>query len=148
MAADETGVSPLYLAHHEPRDYDRCVRVGSVHLCRRCLLLWPITFAVLALALAGIRWPTALDVPILIAVPIPATFEFVLEHWGLLPYRPSLELLVTPPLAAAIGIGLHRYLFHPDDNLFWGVVVVHTFLWGTASTAATLVNSDPGPTTT
>ena len=116
-------VSPIWLSHHEPSEYSRCVRVGEAHLCRRCLLLWPLTFAVLALAGAGVRWGRSLDPYLLVALPAPAVAEFVLEHLGYVRYRPVLQAVVTAPLACALGVGFDRYLGRQGDPLFWGVVV-------------------------
>ena len=63
---------PLWLSHHAPADLDRCVTVGGHHVCRRCLLLWPLTFAILALAAAGVRWPRGADGLLLVLLPLPA----------------------------------------------------------------------------
>ena len=34
--------TPMYLSHHWPSDYDRCAVVGGMHICRRCLVLYPV----------------------------------------------------------------------------------------------------------
>ncbi len=115
----------MWLAHHYPEDYDRCVLIGRTHVCRRCAVLYPIAFAVLGLALAGIRWPTRLDPVLLILLPLPAVAEFVAEHLGLIRTHPVLQVVVTVPLAVALGAGFDRYLHHPADLLWWGVVVVY-----------------------
>ena len=120
--ADES-ISPLWIAHHYPEDYDRCVVVGRSHVCRRCLALYPIAFAVMVLALAGVRWPTDLDPWLLVALPLPSVVEFVLEHVGVIDYQPVRQVVLTIPLAVALGVGFARYLRHPADLLFWGVVV-------------------------
>jgi len=120
--ADES-ISPLWLAHHYPDDYDRCVVIGRAHVCRRCLALYPVAFAVMALALAGVRWPRAIDPWLLIALPVPSVIEFVLEHLGVVGYQPRRQVLLTIPLAFALGVGFARYLHRPTDPLFWGVVV-------------------------
>jgi hypothetical protein len=116
-------ISPLWLAHHYPEDYDRCVVIGRSHVCRRCLVLYPIAFVVMGLALADVRWPTSLDTVLLILLPVPSVVEFVLEHLGVVGYRPLRQVLLTVPLAAALGVGFARYLDHQADPLFWGVVV-------------------------
>ena len=54
MTMEMTGGSPLWLSHHPPHELDRCVVVGGRHVCRRCVLLWPLTFVAFALALAGV----------------------------------------------------------------------------------------------
>ena len=121
----DAGVSPMWLSHHEPADYDRCVRIGRRHVCRRCLALYPVAFAVLILAGAGVRWPASLDGVLLVALPLPAVAEFVLEHLGVTGYRPGRQVLVTLPLALALGVGFDRYLDDHTDPVFWGTVVVY-----------------------
>lgn len=126
-------LAPLWLTHHSARDQDRCALIGRVTVCRRCLLLWPLTYVVLALALIGVRWPASADPVMLVALPVPAVAEFVLEHWGHLTYRPRLQAAVTVPLALALGAGLERYVHHPGDGLFWWVVIVDTSICLTAA---------------
>jgi len=113
----------MWLAHHYPEDYDRCVLVGRTHVCRRCLVLYPIAFGVLALALAGVRWPASLDAWLLPLLPLPAVVEFVGEHLGWFPARPLVQVAVTIPLGVALGAGFYRYLHHPADPLWWAVVI-------------------------
>jgi hypothetical protein len=120
-----SGGTPLWLSHHQPDELDRCVVVGGRHACRRCLLLWPLTFVAFALALAGVRWPRSADDLLLVVLPLPAVLEFVTEHVGRLPYRPRLQAAVTVPLAAALGVGFDRYVHHPGDTLWWAVVAVY-----------------------
>jgi len=121
-SADES-ISPLWLAHHYPEDYDRCVVVGRTHVCRRCIVLYPVAFVVMGLALADVRWPDALDPWLLVLLPAPAIVEFVLEHLGRASYHPWRQTLLTVPMAVALGVGFARYLEDHTDLLFWGVVV-------------------------
>src|SRR5438270_6060583 len=96
---------PMWLSHHYPEDYDRCVRVGNRYICRRCLVLYPVAFLAMALALAGARWPKSLDSVLLVVLPLPAVAEFVLEHLGAIGYRPRFQAAVTVPLGVALGVG-------------------------------------------
>jgi hypothetical protein len=130
-------VSPLWLSHHHPADYGRCVLIGATRVCRRCLVLYPITFVVLALARAGVRWPASLDPLLLVLLPLPAVAEFLAEHLGMGGYRPRLQLAATVPLGVALGVAFDRYLDRQTDPLFWGVVVVY----GGACFAALLVGA-------
>jgi hypothetical protein len=116
---------PVWLSHHQPGQLDRCLVIGGRHVCRRCLLLWPLAFVVFALALAGARWPRSADDLLLVLLPLPAVAEFVLEHAGRWPYRAARQLALTVPLAAALGVGFDRYVHRPGDSLFWSVVVVY-----------------------
>ena len=122
-AADS--VSALWIAHHYPEDYDRCVAVGRTHVCRRCLALYPLAFVIMGLTLAGARWPIGLDPVLLVLLPLPSVVEYVLEHVGVVHYQPTRQVLLTLPLAVALGVGFGRYLRHPGDLLFWGVVIVY-----------------------
>ena len=134
--ADES-ISPLWIAHHYPEDYDRCVVIGRAHVCRRCLALYPIAFVVMALARAGVRWPVGLDPWLLVALPVPSVVEFVLEHLGVIRYQPMRQVVLTVPLALALGVGFARYLDRQSDPLFWAVVV----LYGGVCLLATLIGA-------
>jgi len=118
-------VSPLWLSHHYPADYGRCVLIGGAQVCRRCLVVYPIMFVVLGLALAGVRWPTSLDPVLLVLLPLPAVADFLAEHLAARGYRAPLQVAVTVPLGIALGVAFDRYLDRQTDPLFWGVVVVY-----------------------
>jgi len=134
-------VSPLWLSHHDPSAYDRCVLVGRTRVCRRCLVLYPLAFLVLALAVAGVRPPRSLDPVLLVLLPLPAVAEFFAEHLTGFGYRPALQMAATVPLAPALGVGFDRYLDRQTDPLFWGVVVVY----GGACFGALLVGASRRP---
>ncbi|MFZ4519413.1 MAG: hypothetical protein ACOYOP_13555 [Microthrixaceae bacterium] len=118
----------LWLSHHWPEDYDRCARIGHTHVCRRCLWFWPTTFAVLLAALAGLRWPTALDPWLLVLLPVPVVVEWWAEHLGLARYSAPRQVVLSLLAAPAVGVGLARYLERPGDPLFWGVVAAYAVL--------------------
>jgi hypothetical protein len=118
-------VSPLWLSHHFPEQYDRCVLIGSRHVCRRCLALYPLAFAVMFLSLAGVHWPGSWDGVLLVVLPLPAVVEFVAEQLGAVRYRPRRQVLVTIPLALALGRGFALYVDDPGSRLFWGIVVAY-----------------------
>ena len=126
----EGWITPLWLAHHYPDGYDRCVRIGRSHVCRRCLVLYPLAVAVLLVGLA-IGAPAAspldgmLTAVLLVALPIPAVIEWTLEHSGVVAYSPRRQVLVSVPLGLGLGAGFVRYLDNLTDPLFWGVVVVY-----------------------
>lgn len=136
MRTDEPRIlTPLWLSHHFPEDYDRCVAIGERHVCRRCLVLYPLAFAVMALSMVG-PWPGSLDGWLLVLLPLPALVELVLEHLGVVRYQPVRQVVLTVPLAVALGRGFAIYLDDPTSRLFWGVVLVYggiglgTSLWG------------------
>lgn len=117
--------TPLWLSHHQPEHYDRCITVGRRAICRRCAVLYPLAFVVAALSLAGIGWPDALDPWLLALLPLPAVVEFCLEQSGRLAYDVGRQILVTVPLAVALGRGFARYIEDPTDLLFWAMVLVY-----------------------
>ena len=125
-------ITPLWLAHHYPEDYDRCVRIGRSHVCRRCLALYPVAFVVMV-ATAGWQPPTPVDVVIVALLPLPGVVEFVAEHLGAVRYSPRRQVALTVPLAVGLGRGLARYLEDRTDPLFWSVVVVYALVCGLAA---------------
>lgn len=130
MAARE--VTPLWLSHHWPDDYDRCVLVAGRHVCRRCLVLYPVAFAVMALSLAGLRLPGPAEVVAMVLLPLPAVIEFCVEHVGRSHHSPRRLVAVTVPLGIALGLGFGRYLRSPGDPGFWAVVLGYGLAAGLA----------------
>ena len=116
-------VTALWLSHHYPDDYDRCAVVARRHVCRRCLVLYPLAAVAMAVGLVGSPWPDRWDVVLLAVLPLPAVVEFVGEHLGWLTYRPRRQVAVTVPLGLALGIGLARYLGDQGDLAFWAMVL-------------------------
>lgn len=118
-------VTPMWLAHHFPEDYDRCAFLAGRHICRRCLVLYPLTFAVMALTFATIPDSTRLDRAVMILLPVPAVIEFLLEQFGVIEYSPRRQVVLTIPLAIALGRGFSIYVNRPTSLLFWGTVVFY-----------------------
>jgi hypothetical protein len=125
-------LTPLWLSHHFPDEYGRCVVIGRTHVCRRCLVLYPLAFAVMFLALAGAHWPGRYDGLFIVVLPMPAVVEFVAEQVGLVRHHPLRQVLVTVPLAVGLGAGFAMYLRDPTSRLFWGVVLGYGLVCGTA----------------
>ena len=118
-ATDET---PLWLSHHYPDDYDRCVVVKGRHVCRRCIVLYPTAIvAGIVLAVAG-PWPTELDPWLLWLLPLPAVAEFVLEHRNVIKHSPTRLVVFTIPLAIACARMYQLYLDDAGNSLVWTVV--------------------------
>lgn len=135
--------TPLWLSHHWPEDYDRCVRIGRRHLCRRCLAFYPVWLVAVVAALAGLRWPVAWDSWILWLLPVPVVAEWWLEHLGVLGYSATRNVVTSVICAIGVGVAFSRYLLDPGDPLFWAGVVVFAVLC-----AVPLVISRRGAATT
>jgi hypothetical protein len=89
-------------------------------------VLYPITFAVLILARAGVRWPMSLDAVLILALSLPTVGEFVFEHVGLIRYRPRRQDALTIPAGVALGVSFDRYLGSHTDPLFWATAVAYS----------------------
>jgi hypothetical protein len=88
-------------------------------------VLYPLAFAVAGLSLAGLGWSRTLDPWLLVLLPLPAVVEFCLEQSGRIAYSRSRQIVVTIPLALALGRGFARYVEDPADLLFWAMVLVY-----------------------
>jgi hypothetical protein len=130
---DRAVTTPLWLSHHQPDGYARCLAVGGRHVCRRCSVVYPVAFAVLAVSLAGAA-PTRFDPWVMALLPLPAVVEWFGEHLGHLAYSPSRQIATSVPLGIALGRGFARYLDDPADLAFWAMVL----LYGGACLAVTL----------
>ena len=64
--------TPLWLSHHWPHDFDRCVDVRGYKVCRRCAVLYPLgLLSALVLGAVG-SWPEAMDPWLVWLLPAPA----------------------------------------------------------------------------
>lgn len=135
-------MNPLLLSHHPPSQYDRCLRVGRYHVCRRCAVLYPLAFVVALASVLGAHWPATWDSTLLFLLPLPVTLEFAIERFGGIRYAPRRQMLLTVIAAPAFGRGLARYALHPTDRLFWGMVLL---FGGAALLSLLLTGRDSGP---
>ncbi|MDH3682607.1 MAG: hypothetical protein OEV40_21950 [Acidimicrobiia bacterium] len=129
------GRRDLWLAHHWPADYgERCVRIGSRHVCRRCAALYPLGFAVAFLAAAGLApWPAALDPAAIWVLSVPATAAYVGEAVGLVRYDTRWQVGTTLLAALAFGRALGYELVDRWSSQFWGPIAVFGGIWFLAS---------------
>ncbi len=114
----------LWLSHHHPEQHERCVRVLGHPVCRRCLLLWPAAYGLIALQVvlrSPGRHPLDLLLPLLL---LPPVVEFLEVHMGLRPYSAGRTWLLTPLLALAMGRLLYRCMVIPWDPATWAVILV------------------------
>ncbi len=134
-ATDHRARRQLWLTHHWPKDYpQRCVRVGSRHVCRRCAALYPLGFVVAFLAAFGLPlWPTSWDPAAIWLLCIPATVAFVGEAIGLFRYSAKWQVAAMLITALAFGRGLGYELVDRWSAEFWQPVAVFGGLWFFAS---------------
>jgi len=118
--------TPMWLSHHWPADYDRCAVVGGLHLCRRCLVLYPVALLTALVISIGSWWPHRIDAWVLWLLPLPGVIEFVLDNLRLIRYSPPRQVLLSGAGAVAAGIGYVRYLDDAVDALVWSVVGVYS----------------------
>ena len=118
--------TPMWLSHHWPGDYDRCAVVAGRHVCRRCLVLYPLALVAGVAISIGSWWPSSLDPRVLWLFPLPGVIEFALDNLGLIGYSPRRQMILSAGGALAAGVGYVRYLHHPTDPLVWSVLGVYT----------------------
>jgi uncharacterized membrane protein len=128
--AEERAGKQMWLTHHWPDEYERCVVIGGRHVCRRCLVLYSSSFLVAALLLAGVSlWPERLELWLIWGLCIPASIDFVGEQLGLFRYSARRQLAVTLLLGPALGAGFAHELDDSWSWEFWGPVLVFCTLW-------------------
>lgn len=124
--------TPVWLSHHPPETRgERCVQVGGVHLCRRCLALWPLTYGGLALLfLGGAPVDHPLDHWLFLSL-LPPVVEYVGVHRKWWDYRPWRVWFFSALLAPGLARLFHRHLHRPLDpeNLAWLAVVAVPCAW-------------------
>ncbi len=118
--------TPMWLSHHWPGQYDRCAVVAGMHVCRRCLVLYPLALVTGVAIGIGSWWPHGLDAWVLWLFPLPGVIEFVLDNLGRISYSPVRQMVLSAAGAVAAGLGYVRYLDDTLDPLVWTVVGVYT----------------------
>lgn len=118
--------TPMWLSHHWPGQYDRCAVVAGLHICRRCLVLYPLALVTGVAISIGSWWPHGLDAWVLWLLPLPGVVEFVLDNVGTIRYSPTRQMVLSAGGAVAAGVGYVRYLHDTTDPLAWSVLGVYT----------------------
>ena len=120
----------MWHAHHWPDDYERCVQIGGRPVCRRCFVLYPLTFAIALLALAGVLfWPRSLDPLLIYVLSIPGTAEYVAEQLGWLRYSARRQIIGTIMVAIPLGRGFSYELDQRWSWYFWGPLFTFGTIW-------------------
>ena len=122
----------IALSHHLPHEHDRCVVIGNHRVCRRCVVLYPIAFAVMFLPLGSVGWPESFDPILLLILPVPVAIEYIAEQLGGLRYNARRQVLLTMVAAPALGTGLARHIVSPFETWFVVMVGVHGGACGVA----------------
>lgn len=117
--------TPLWLSHHWPDEYDRCVDLKGRKVCRRCIVLYPVSLVAAIVLGAGLRWPERLDPWFLWLLPLPAVMEFVAEQLQLVGHSPRRMVAFTLVLAVGCGGLYSRYLDDQGDDLVWTVTATY-----------------------
>ena len=128
--------TPIWLSHHWPDQYDRCVLVGHRHVCRRCLVMYPLAFLVAGLAVAGWALPSPWSQIALVVLPLPALVDFVGEHRRLWAHSPRRLTWLGALQGLGLGVGFGRYLDNPADPWFWGVGILYSSIAFVAAVTA------------
>jgi hypothetical protein len=100
--------TPFYLSHHFEPDYHRCVKVAGLHLCARCLGLYPTMLLVIGAQIA-VRAPLALpgDWWAAFLLPLPAMVD-----WARGRFDPATGSTFTRMGSGVLlGVGLGRTLY-------------------------------------
>lgn len=103
----------FWLSHHPPEELHRCYRLGRLHVCARCLGVYPTLLVALVgqfLFAAPLEHPA--DVPGVLALTLPATADWA---WGRFrpgafsnPWRTGTGVLLGVALARSLFIHLQR----------------------------------------
>lgn len=125
-AQDPVADTSMWLSHHYPDGYDRCAVIAGRHVCRRCLVLYPLALVAGIAISVGSWWSHAWDPWVLWLGPLAGTVEFVLDNLRLVRYSPVRQVVLSAGGAVAAGVGYVRYLDDRTDPLVWRVVAVYT----------------------
>ena len=132
--AHERARREMWLAHHWPAHYERCVVIAGRHVCRRCLALYPLTLVVAFAAVGGLLlWPRRFDPELIWLLSIPGTIEYVAEQLGVLRYRARRQFVATALTAIPLGRGMSYEFDHRWSWYFWGPLLVFGTIWFAAT---------------
>jgi hypothetical protein len=126
----------MWLTHHWPEHHDRCLHAGSVLVCRRCAVLYPLAIATAALVL----WTNPPEVAAVVAMwllPLPMTLEWVAEHRGEIEHSPRRLVWLSAFAAIGVGAALAAHLRQPFDPDALAPMATHATICGVAALRAT-----------
>jgi len=117
--------TPMWLSHHDPESYDRCVVVAGRHVCRRCIVLYPAMLLVAAVQLSG-AIPPGLGVALMWVAPLGVVAEWFGEHLAGLAYSARRQVVTTGVASLSFGVALGRHLRHPFEGAAAAPAIVFT----------------------
>lgn len=92
-----TSLHPVWLSHHSADEADRCVLVGRLHVCRRCLAMFAGFVPAVVLLLSPWRDDLqAGDLGLVLALTIAAGLEFAQVARGRMAYSVRRVLWLNP----------------------------------------------------
>ena len=97
-------LAPAWLSHHHEDEVERCVRMGGLHVCRRCLAMFAGFFP--AVALLASSWNDDLqagDFGLVLALTIAAGAELVQVARGRMDYSARRVLVLSPATGAVLA---------------------------------------------
>ncbi len=115
----------FWLSHHTADELHRCYRWGAVHLCARCLGVYPVLFSTVVLQFVGqAPLDSPADLPLVLALTVPATVDWAVgRFWprvGSNPWRTA--------TGVALGLALGRSLFVHLQRPFPAALVAQILL--------------------
>lgn len=98
----------FWLSHHFEADLHRCYRFGRTSVCARCLGTYPtLLVALTAQGLMHAPVYLPMEVPVVLLLTAPATFDWVHGQWRPHAFSNAWRTLT----GVALGLGLGRSLF-------------------------------------
>lgn len=133
--------TPIWLSHHAT-SHERCVVVGRSHVCRRCLVLYPLAALSAALvAIAGVAGGSTWATAAMWVLPVPMVAEWVAEHARWITYSPRRQTASTALAAAGAGVALAIHLSDPFTLAAVAPMAVHASACGISALLATVTRS-------
>lgn len=115
-------LDPLLLSHHAADEAYRCIRLGSIHVCRRCAA---ITAGLLAAQVPSIsRTLNTFDAAWIALISVPAAAEFVATARLQIAYRPWRVLLFNPMVGLTLAVMVQQWRSDGDTRLAVAVVAL------------------------
>jgi uncharacterized membrane protein len=104
----------FWLSHHFPDEYHRCYRLGPLHVCARCLGVYPtLAVAFVAQLIARAPLEVASDLPVGLALIAPATMDWAVGRFFPRAFSNPWRTLTGVLLGLALGRSLFIHVQRP-----------------------------------